>query len=51
MVRSLSCVSDAVALPEIQVVHGALGVTHIDVEGEQIDWSFGPATQHLPEVG
>jgi hypothetical protein len=36
-------------LPEIQVIHRALLIPHINVEGKEIDWGEGPAAQDFKE--
>jgi hypothetical protein len=37
-------------LPEVEIIHRSLLVSHINVEGEQIDGRQGPSTEHLEEI-
>jgi len=34
-------------LPEIQVIHRALLIPHVNVERKEVDWSEGPAAEDL----
>lgn len=38
-------------IPEVQIIHRALLVPHIDIEGKQVDGSEGPATEDFEERG
>lgn len=36
-------------LPEVQIINRALLITHVNVEGKEIDWRKGIATENLKE--
>lgn len=40
----------ATGAPEVKVIHGSLGIAHVDVEGVEVDGCFCVSAQHLPEV-
>lgn len=37
--------------PEVQIVHRALLISHVNVEREQVDWGESPPSQNLEESG
>ena len=43
------CLHTASVLPEVQIVHAALDVAHVDVETEEVNGRAGPSTEHLKE--